>query len=669
MNLNNYHLPTENHMKNNIFLFHLDNEIHKLFGLNNTYRQEQIYEACMMVTKVAFLLCEDCVYVPASNYFEADVSFDVLNGLKIDNLVGAECFRLISSSYSLEELLQKKRIQHGEELGAIGYHYIDFLQNEARSYLPGMLTKRKNSASADIEKAWMSGEGIEELAEIIYTKLPGRFSANQLEIIISEIPERLGEKAYISQYITPYFRPSELDKVKLDNIINCFITREYIRSFLDEFHAVCMTNIPLFNASLVLPDGAEYRHLSYSDYEKALRISKYKGKNAYKYVEKVDFMRLYEFKYSEVWKDICNNIEAAREEPSFNDSNIICRADISKPDSANSLQLVTVPRNIINSKGNRIMSELDKKVDDNLRSFWEKRGKTVVEAYRNELATPVGKLIQLDRLNEKLDKCKVLILTANYVEGTIVSRCLMKHNGVEKLERITADKHIYQFSEIKGVPIVHIWPQGTSSFTVHGSFRALVAAFKRFQPKYVFSIGVAFGANPDKQELGDVVVSDHLVFYDSFNKITDGTMTLSADEVQMVGEDILAGCPFLKKKDQPLLVNIGDFKWYLGNLLSGGTVLSDQNEKQRLIGAAESLGHEIIGGEMEGSGVYFACNGVDHNIPFIVVKGICDWAVNKNGWGFVKEYENETIKDCVQALACENAFNAISYIIEHGITP
>lgn len=143
---------------------------------------------------------------------------------------------------------------------------------------------------------------------------------------------------------------------------------------------------------------------------------------------------------------------------------------------------------------------------------------------------------------------------------------------------------------------------------------------------------------------------------------------MSPDEVQMVGEDILAGCPFLKRKNQPKSVNIGDFSWHLGNLLSGGTVLSDQNEKQRLISAAKELGYDIIGGEMEGSGVYFACNGVEHNIPFVVIKGICDWAVNKNGWSFVDKYDNDTIKDCIQAMASENAYKTVEYILKNGLS-
>lgn len=650
-------------MNNNIFLFHLDNEIHKLFGLKKSYRHEQIYEVCMMVTKVAFLLCDECVYIPASNYFEADVSFDVLNGLKIDNLFGAEYFRLVSSSYSLDELLQKKRIQHGDELGAFGYHYRDFLQDENTLYLPGILTKRNKSASSDIEKVWASGKGISELSANIYTNLPGRFSAIQLEDTIGGIPDKLGEKAYISQYITPYFEPSENDRVRLDNIINCFITREYIRSFLDEFQAVCMTDIPLFHSDWVLPNGAEYRHISYRDYEIALRNLKYKGNTAYKYIEAADFYRLYEFKNSYEWDNVRSSIESKRKEQAIDNKNLFVLSTKNQE-----IESALVQANLAKCEGDELMCELDKQVNDNLRDFWKKYGEYIVNEYNGKLDTPEGELIQADKLNEKLEECKVLILTANYVEGTIVSRCLMEHNNVPKLERITADKHIYQFSKINGVPIVHIWPQGTSSFTVHGSFLALVAAFKRFLPQYVFSIGVAFGGDPSEQSLGDVIVSDHLVFYDSFNKITNGKITLSPDEVQMVGEDILAGCPFLKRKNQPKSVNIGDFSWHLGNLLSGGTVLSDQNEKQRLISAAKELGYDIIGGEMEGSGVYFACNGVEHNIPFVVIKGICDWAVNKNGWSFVDKYDNDTIKDCIQAMASENAYKTVEYILKNGLS-
>ena len=309
--------------------------------------------------------------------------------------------------------------------------------------------------------------------------------------------------------------------------------------------------------------------------------------------------------------------------------------------------------------------QLQEAVFKNLKDFWDAHGDDILQKYSGKLSAPSGKALSVNYLEEKLSQCKVLLLTANPVEGAIISRCLMKSSNNTKLDRITMDNHTYQFATIHDIPVVHIWPQGTSSFTVHGSFKALRAAFKRFTPKCVFSIGVAFGGDTSMQKLGDVLVSERLVFYDSFNKVTDGNLSLSPDEVQLVGESILAGCQFLKFDTPPENSNLSNISWHLGTMLSGGTVLSDSFEKSRLFEAAKKLGYEIIGGEMEGSGVYFACNSTPDQIPFLVVKGICDWAINKNGWSFVssEKKQQDRIKDCIQAYATENAFQVVSYIL------
>lgn len=319
----------------------------------------------------------------------------------------------------------------------------------------------------------------------------------------------------------------------------------------------------------------------------------------------------------------------------------------------------------------QMMEQIEMKaaVEENLKTFWKSQGERILDTYRETLIDPLGKRLPSEELDARLKQCRLLILTANYVEGVTVTRCLMEHNHAERLERIIEDKHIYQFSKINDVPVVHIWPQGTSSFTLHGSFKALTSAFKRFIPEYVFAVGVAFGADPVGQDLGDVLVGDHLVFYDSSNKITDGKLQLSPDEVQLIGEDILAGCQFLKEKKAPSSYQLGNFHWHLGALLTGGTVLSDTFEKARLIRAANEIGHKIVGGEMEGSGIYFACEGAAREIPFTVIKGICDWGIHKNGWDFVSEdkEKQDEIKNCVQAFACENAFRTLSLIASQTV--
>ena len=321
-------------------------------------------------------------------------------------------------------------------------------------------------------------------------------------------------------------------------------------------------------------------------------------------------------------------------------------------------------------------------VTKNLQSFWEKKGEKIIEKYKDRLKAPEGNSLDEEILNERLAECKTLIITANHIEGIIVSKCLTELNRCGKmLDEIAADGHLYQFAEIDEKPVVHIWPQNTSSFTIFGSFNALTAAFKRFTPKRVFSIGVAFGSIPrgqndnrrEAQELGDVIVSEQLIFYDAFNKRKNGSLTLNANEVYCPSDKLLGGWRrFLNTKNHLYDICKKDgkepFDWHLGSILTGGTVLSDANEKRRLLRAAGAIGRSnVVGGEMEGCGVYFACQGAKREIPFIVVKGICDWGEQKNGWDFATKdgVSCDDIKDCVQAYACENAFFAMRYLLKH----
>lgn len=48
-----------------------------------------------------------------------------------------------------------------------------------------------------------------------------------------------------------------------------------------------------------------------------------------------------------------------------------------------------------------------------------------------------------------------------------------------------------------------------------------------------------------------MLIADHLVFYDSFNKVNQGMITLSPDEVQIIGEDVFNGLPALSNPAGP----------------------------------------------------------------------------------------------------------------------
>lgn len=312
------------------------------------------------------------------------------------------------------------------------------------------------------------------------------------------------------------------------------------------------------------------------------------------------------------------------------------------------------------------ISEHKDAVLKNLKTFWDEKGPKIVEMHKSQIEElPKHKNLKHQDFINQVQGCKVLIITANTVEGSVVSRRLLQASQKEVPEIFVTEGYSFQFATVESVPVLHIWPSSTSSFTQYGSYNAVNTALDYFLPEYVISLGVAFGINPQEQSLGDVLISKELVFYDNFNKVTDGVVTLKKQEVYSTDISFLASVRQLEFETPPK--EVGSFKWYYDALLTGGTVLSDTAEKLKLLEAAADRDYSnIVGGEMEATGIFYACQvHKGRNIPFIVIKGICDWGAEKNGWEKVvgSQAKKYRIKDCVQAYACNNAYDAMSFIL------
>lgn len=287
-----------------VFIYHLDNELFKLFSLGK-YDNAYLYSHLKAITRVAFLICNNKILIPASNYFESDLSFKILNELTELNDIGA--IDLISSSHNIDELLAKKTSQHGDNIGLANYHYKDFINNE-RIILPGTLKKRSRSASVDIKTGWYSWINTSATKNQIFELSSNTTKASMLEDCLYEVPRKLGNKAYISEYILPLL-PIDNEKEKnADYLLNVFITREYISSFLKEFDAVCLKDLPIIDSNSILPyninDGSIY--ISYQKIATALKMNTYKNKNAFEYICNCNGYELIEFKNSTIWQSILN---------------------------------------------------------------------------------------------------------------------------------------------------------------------------------------------------------------------------------------------------------------------------------------------------------------------------------------------------------------------------
>jgi hypothetical protein len=101
-------------------------------------------------------------------------------------------------------------------------------------------------------------------------------------------------------------------------------------------------------------------------------------------------------------------------------------------------------------------------------------------------------------------------------------------------------------------------------------------------------------------------------------------------------------------------------KVYVGELLSGEKLVDHKGFKDKLFKAFP----QAIGGEMEGVGLYAACdNKVKH---WVVVKAICDWADGNKGF---RKDKNQAIAAESAVALCLHAFNSSHAFTDTGLQP
>lgn len=285
--------------ENDIFLYHLDFEIQKLFGLDR-YNKKNVYNAFLMVTKVAFLICNNSLIIPFSNYLESDLAYKIVNFFSLQDMPDMDTIKYASNAYNISEFVDKKKTEHEEMFNQKGYHYVELDTPKKEIILPsGKMVKRAHSTTQDIRRAWTSDIGINYLSELVYNMPQTINDVEKIETELYLVPERLENKAFISNYITPLLSNVSGVPNLLDTEMNRYITSEYIKSYLDEYNAICLCDIPIIDANQILPKGEKYTHISYKEITRIFASILFEGKSLLDYVYKSDYKTLRELKQSE----------------------------------------------------------------------------------------------------------------------------------------------------------------------------------------------------------------------------------------------------------------------------------------------------------------------------------------------------------------------------------
>lgn len=270
----------------------------------------------------------------------------------------------------------------------------------------------------------------------------------------------------------------------------------------------------------------------------------------------------------------------------------------------------------------------------------------------------------------------ILVITANPIEEGVLLHGL-SDAATSKLGFFIIGNFPYHVCTIGEYTIVHTHAPRTG---VEMTCRAINAATKHIEPTAIVLLGICYGLDFNKYQLGDVLIastlknfrlnfrdsdsSEETIFEaeveDSFGVSTKPRVELqSGVNVKLRYRNIFS----IIRDERGSLRNI---KWADGTMLSANCLMSSKKVKMAVLDAFGNVRPKPLGGEMEGGGLLnseILEKGFDN---WIVMKSICDWGEKKNSLSSDPE-TSAKMKDAIQAMAMVHSWSVFYEMIKQRV--
>ena len=255
---------------------------------------------------------------------------------------------------------------------------------------------------------------------------------------------------------------------------------------------------------------------------------------------------------------------------------------------------------------------------------------------------PEPEPVSSNHLTSFAEEVDVVLLTVNDTELEAVLRRLDPIHTGQSVLKGAVEQGTYYLGKFGGsVAVVTKCRMG--SLDSGAAMLATQHAIRVWRPRAVLMIGIAFGKDPTKQNIADVLVAAQIISYEpqrvrEDQTIPRGPITPSDSTLMDRFDNVIHWC-FARPDGSHCQRQIGP-------LLSGEKLVDDSGLKRSLFDRYP----QAIGGEMEGVG--FAAAADRERVPWILVKAVCDW-------GDGKKHKKH------QPLAATAATSLVHHVLSH----
>jgi nucleoside phosphorylase len=181
-----------------------------------------------------------------------------------------------------------------------------------------------------------------------------------------------------------------------------------------------------------------------------------------------------------------------------------------------------------------------------------------------------------------------------------------------------------------------------------GSLLTIYKAIQALAPTTVIMSGIAFGFDPHKFKIGDILVSEQIQTYES-QRVSNG---FQQEPVFISRGPCVPVSPRLLGRFKNTIRGWSGQSVAFGTILSGNKLIDNSVYRDQV----RSFAPEALGGEMEGEGLYAATQDHAHRVDWILVKAISDWADGNKALN----------KEQHQQLAARNAAQFVVHVLRQG---